>query len=106
MDGIPHGIHPRYFVGEEFQEIQNTGDGNNPRVAEDLKGLVLRRQRDPVKMNGESGNENSQIEIDTGKRGETERDSKQVQLLHEKNIVRGELLSHAGFRHNQMTKLA
>jgi hypothetical protein len=29
-------------------------------------------------MNSESGNENSQIKIDTGKRGETERDSKQI----------------------------
>ena len=76
VNGIPHRIDPRNFIGKEFQEIENAGDGDDPRVTEDLKRLVLRRQGNPVKMDSQAGGENRQVKIDPGKRGETERDGK------------------------------
>ncbi len=51
---VPDRIHPWNFVGEELEKIENTGDCNDPGVAEDLERLILWRQRDPVKMDGES----------------------------------------------------
>src|SRR4029077_21185009 len=88
VNGIPHRIDPGNFIGKEFQEIENTGDGDDPRVTEDLKRLILRRQGDPVKMNSQSGGENGQVKVNPRKRGETERDRKQIQSLHKKNIGR------------------
>ena len=76
VNGIPRRIDPGNFIGKEFQEIENAGDGDDPRVTEDLKRLVLRRQGNPVKMDSQAGGENRQVKIDPGKRGETERDGK------------------------------
>ena len=78
VNGIPRRIDPRNFIGKELQEIENAGDGDDPRITEDLQRLVLRRQGDPVKMDSQAGGENCQVKIDPGKRGETERDGKQM----------------------------
>jgi hypothetical protein len=58
VNGIPHRIDPGNFISKEFEEIENAGDGDDPRVTEDFKRLVLRRQGDPVKMDSQAGGEN------------------------------------------------
>ena len=93
MHRVPDGIHPRNFVGKKFEEIENTGDGDYPRVREDFERLILWRQSDPVKMDCESGNENGQVKINTCKRSKPKRHSKKIKLLHLENIDVGESLS-------------
>jgi hypothetical protein len=103
VNGIPHRIDPRDFIGKELQQIENAGDGDDPRITKDLKRLVLRRQGDPVKMNSQTGGENCQVKVDPRKRGETERDGKQIQSLHQKNIGRNKSMSRASLGSKQMT---
>jgi len=86
VNSVPDRIDPRNLVGEEFQEIENARDGDDPRVTEDVEGLVLRRQRDPMKVNSQPGNEDRQVKIDPRKGGKTESDSKEVQSFHRKSI--------------------
>jgi hypothetical protein len=88
MNGVPYRIDPRNFIREEFQEIQNTGNCDDPWVSEDLERLVLRRKRDPVKVNCEAGDENCQVKINPGERGKTESDCKQIKSFHEETIQR------------------
>lgn len=88
MNSVPDRIDPWNFIGEKFQEIENTGNRDDPRVTEDVERLVLRRESDPMKMNGQAGSENREIQIDTGQRGETERDSEQVKSFHKRTIQR------------------
>src|SRR4029077_18356778 len=95
VNGIPHRIDPGDFIGKEFQEIETAGNGDDPRVTEDLKRLVLRRQGNPVKMDSQAGGENRQVKIDPRKCGETERDGEQIQSLHGKNIGRNKSMSRA-----------
>ena len=88
VNGVPHRIDPRNLIDEKFQEIENACDGDDPRATKDLEGLVLRRQRDPMKVNGQPGDEDRQVKIDPGERGETESDSEKVQSFHEETIQR------------------
>ena len=83
---VPDGIHPWNFISKKLEEIENTGDGDYPRVREDFERLILWRESNPVKMDCESGDKNCQIKIDAGQRGETERDGEQVKLFHARNI--------------------
>ena len=82
VDCVPDRIHPRNFVREKFEEIENASDRDDPRVTEHFERLILRRQSDPVKMDCKSSNENREVKIDPGERSETEGDSEQVQLFH------------------------
>jgi hypothetical protein len=41
-----------------------------------------------MKMNGQPGNENRQVEIDPGKSGKTKRNREQVESFHEQIIQR------------------
>ena len=88
MNGVPDRIDPRNFIREEFQEIQNTGNCDDPWVSEDLERLVLRRKRDPVKVNREAGGKNRQVKIDPGQRSKTETDRKKIKSFHEGTIQR------------------
>ena len=82
VDRVPDGIHPRNFISKELEEIEKTSDCNYPRVAEDLERLILWRQRDPVKMDGQSGDKNRQVKVDAGETSQAERDGKKVEFLH------------------------
>ena len=82
VNGIPRGVDPWNFVGEEFEEIEYTGDRNNRRVAQDFERLIGRRERDPVEMDGQSGDENGEIEVDPGQASQAERDGKKVEPFH------------------------
>ena len=101
MNGIPRRIDPGNFIGKEFQEVEDAGDGDDPRVAENLKRLVRRRQGNPMKMDSEAGGENRQVKIDPRKCGETERNGKQIQSLHRKNIGRNKSMSRASLVWNK-----
>ena len=107
VNGVPHRIDPGDFIGKEFQEIENAGDRDDPRITEDLKRLVLRREGDPVKMDSQAGGEDCQVKVDSGKRGETERDaqadpvSPRAKYRQEQVNVTREL----GLRANQETRM-
>ena len=101
VNSVPDRIDPWNLVGEEFQEIENACDGDDPRVTEDVEGMVLRRERDPMKVNSQPANEDRQVKIDPRKRGETERDGKQIQSLHGKNIGRNNSMSRASLVWNK-----
>src|SRR5436190_1989375 len=103
VNGIPHRIDPGNFIGKEFQKIENAGDGDDPRVTEDLKRLVLRRQGDPVKMDSQAGGENGQVKVDPRKRGETQRDGKQIEFFHGGNIRANESMSRGSLTSGQLT---
>ena len=70
------------FCRRKIQQIENTGDADDPRVAEDLERLILRRESDPVKMDCETSRKNREVKINTCERGETERDAEEVQSFH------------------------
>src|SRR5262249_60542798 len=88
VNGVPDRIDPWDFIGEKFQEIENASDGDDPRVTKDPERLVLRRQRDPMKMNCQTSDENCQIKIDAGERGKPESHGNKVESLHEGIIQR------------------
>jgi len=50
--------------------------------------LILWGEGDPMKVNGQARGENSEIQIDSGQRGKTERDSEQVKSFHKRTIQR------------------
>src|ERR1051326_7400646 len=58
VNGIPNGIDPWNFVGEEFQTIKDSGNNDNCGVTEDIERLIGGSKRDPVKMNRQAGDKN------------------------------------------------
>ena len=80
--------HEVYFVSEKFEQIENTGDADYPRIAEDFERLILRREVDPVKMDCEASGKNSEVKVDAGQRGEAKRNAEDVQPLHTKKYRR------------------
>ena len=105
VNSIPGRVHPRNFIGEKFEEIENARDRNDPRISEHFERLIGRRERDPVEMNGEASGENRQIKVDAGEASKAERDRKKIQLFHARNIRAAESLSREELRTlRQMTK--
>lgn len=82
MHRVPDRIDPWNFVGEKFKGIEDAGDADNPRVAEDLERLILRRQSDPVKMDRKPSGKNGEIKIDTSKSREAEGHREEIQSFH------------------------
>ena len=78
VHGIPGRIEPRDFVGKKFEQIQNARDGDHERMSKDLERLILRRQCDPMEMNGQTGREDGQVKIHSGKGRQSECDAKQI----------------------------
>ena len=78
VDGVPDRIHPGNFVGEEFEQVENSSDTDDPWIAEHFERLILRRKRDPVKMDCQAGGKNGEVKINAGERGETESDAEDV----------------------------
>src|SRR5207248_11682985 len=72
---------------------ENTGDADDPWVAEDFERLILRRESDPVKMDCEGSGKNGQVKINARERRETERDAEEVQSFHGGNMLRRRLMS-------------
>ncbi len=88
MNGIPRGVDPRNFVGEKFEEVENAGNADDPWVSKDLERLILRRQSDPMEMDGEPGHEDRELEIAPRQCSKTERDSEDIELFHGRTIQR------------------
>ena len=103
VNGIPRRVDPRNFVGEEFEKIENPGDRNNRRVAQDFERLIGRRKRDPVEMDGQSSDENGEIEVDAGQARQTERDRKEIEFLHAKLSAHAKVAQAAGLRFDSDT---
>ena len=78
MHRVPGGIEPWNFVGKKLQKIQNTGNRDDPGISEGLQRLVLRRESDPVKMDGQPGNENREIKVDASQAGQAECNRKKI----------------------------
>ena len=97
VNSVPDRIYPGNFVGKKLEEIENTGDADDPWVAEDFERLILRRESDPVEMNGEPAGENGEVKIDACERSQAERDGEQVKLFHVRNICVNLSMSRAGF---------
>src|SRR5205814_10109988 len=76
---VPDGIHPWNLVREKFEKIENTGDADDPGIAQDFERLILRHQRDPVEMDRQPSGKDSEVKIDTGQRSETERDREEIE---------------------------
>ena len=86
MNCVPDRIDPWDFIGEKFEQIQSASDADDPWVAEDLEGLILRRERDPMKMDRKSSGKNCQVKINAGECSQTERDAEDIQSVHGRNI--------------------
>ena len=84
MDGIPGGIDPGYFVSKKFEEIENTSERDDPRLAEDFERLVIRRKDNPMLIDCETGDKDSQVKIDPGETGQAERNAQKVESFHAK----------------------
>ena len=86
VDCVPDGIHPWNFIGEKFEQIENTGDADDPRVAEDFQRLILRREIDPVEVDCKPSGKNGQVKINACERGEAERDAEEIKPFHGESI--------------------
>src|SRR4029434_8102531 len=82
VDCVPDRIDPRNLIGEEFEQIENTGDADDPWIAENFERLILRREIDPVKVDCEASGQNGEVKINTCERSETESDAEEVKPFH------------------------
>ena len=96
MDRVPGRIDPRHFIGEKFQDVEGAGDPEDEGLAQDGERLVFGREHDPVLVNGETGDEDRQVEIDSGEAGQTERDTEEVKPIHSQ-IMRSRAAKSRGF---------
>ncbi len=90
VDNVPCGIDPRNFVREKFEEIKNASNDNYGGMAKHFERLIGGPERDPMKMNCQTGGENGEIKIDSGETSKPERDAEKVQPIHMKIMRRGD----------------
>ena len=95
VNGVPGGVDPRNFIGEKLQEIEDARDRDDGRMAEHFERLILRRERDPMLVNRQTGDENGEVKIDPGEAGETERNPEKVELFHGGNMRGARRLSRS-----------
>src|SRR5438105_15362047 len=84
VDNVPCGIDPRNFVREKFEEIKNAGNDDHGRMAKHFERLVGGPERDPMKMNCQTGGEDGEIKIDSRETRKPERDAETVEPNHMK----------------------
>src|SRR5471030_3135303 len=73
VNGVPGRIHPRDFIREKLEEIENARDRDDPRMAQDFERMIVRRQDDPVLIDREAGYEDGEVKIDPGETSQAER---------------------------------
>ena len=78
MHRVPGGIEPWNFICKKLQKIENASDTDDPGISEHFQRLILRRESDPVKMDGQPGNENREIKVDASQARQAECDRKKV----------------------------
>src|SRR2546428_5798227 len=81
VDNVPCGIDPRNFVREKFEEIKDAGSDEYGRMAKHFERLIGGRERDPVKMNRQTGGKNGEIKINSGETSQPERDAEQIEFF-------------------------
>src|SRR5204863_5979409 len=86
VNRVPGTVDPRDFIGQELEEIKDTSNGDDDRIAQHFERLIRRRQGDPVEMNGKAGGENGEVKINPGEASQTERDPEKINFLHAKII--------------------
>ena len=96
VNGVPGGIDPGNLVGEKFEEIENTGERHDPRLAKDFERLVIRRENDPVLIDRETGDKDGEVKVNSGETGQTERNAQKVESFHAE-ISGARRDCHAGF---------
>jgi len=79
VNRVPGGIDPRDFVGKKLEGVKDAGDRDDPRFPDDGERLIARRERDPMKVNGQSGGENGELKVNACEAGEAQRDTQEVQ---------------------------
>src|SRR5206468_10463874 len=94
---VPGRVEPWNFIGEKLQEIENAGDCDDPRVPKDLERLILRRQCDPMEMNGQTGGEDGQVKVHSGKGRQSQCDAEQIQFRHGETSARRNQMSRVGW---------
>ena len=99
VNGVPGRIHPRDFVREKFQKIENARDRDDPGMAEDFERMIVRRENDPVLVYRQAGDEDGEVKIDPGETGQAERHAQKVESFHaEISDAPRSSLSRDGFR--------
>ena len=88
VDGVPGGVNPGNFVGEKFQKIKNARDGDDHGMAQRFERLISRREGDPVEMDGETGDENGEVEINASETSQAESDAEEMKFFHAGNYQR------------------
>ena len=66
VDGVPDRIDPWNFIGEKFEQIENAGNANDPRIAQDFERLIPGRQSYPVKMDCKPSRKDGEVKINAG----------------------------------------
>src|SRR5260370_40089330 len=97
VDGVPGGVNPGNFVGEEFQKIKNARDGDDHGIAQRFERLISRREGDPVEMDGEAGNKDGEVKIKAGQGGKSEGDTEEVKFFHAGSMGVRKRLSRASW---------
>ena len=95
VDGVPSGVDPRNLVGEKFDQIQHPRDRENHGMPKHLESLQRRRQRNPIKPQGQTSHENREVEIQACKGSQTQRDGEHFKDFHAPNIPPSADLSRA-----------
>jgi hypothetical protein len=97
VDGVPGGVNPGNFIGEKFQKIKNARDGDDHGIAQRFERLISRRERDPVEMDGEAGDENGEVEINASETSQAESDAEEMKFFHAGSMGVRERLSRASW---------
>ena len=82
VDGVPEGVEPGDFIGEEFDGEHDGGGGDDPGVSESGEVGVGAGEFDPVESNSQTCDEGGEVEVDPGEGGEAEGDAKLVEQAH------------------------
>jgi seryl-tRNA synthetase len=82
VNGVPGRIHPRDFIREKFEEIENARDRDDPRMAKDFERMIVWRGDDPMQIYRQAGDEDGEVKIDPGETGQTERNAQKVESFH------------------------
>jgi hypothetical protein len=82
VDGIPEGIDPGDFIGEELEGEEEGGADEDGGIAEDGEVGVFIGEGEEVEADGESGDEDGEVEINAGESGEAEGDGEGIEDVH------------------------
>jgi hypothetical protein len=56
-------------------------------MPEHRERLELRQERDPMLLDGETGREDGEVQVDPGEAGEAERDAQKLKRFHHRSLL-------------------